>query len=59
MARPDYQSIEDAYNQPANIINALPESTESRSATRHLELSRKYAYEARERVKPEPVEGDE
>lgn len=55
MVRPDYQSIEDAYAEPARILDALPSSTESRRAAELLDQSRKYAYEARERVKLEPA----
>lgn len=56
MARPDWASIENAYEQPQQVLDALPESTERRSAERHLKLSHQYAMECREKVRDE---GDE
>ena len=51
MARPDWASIENAYEQPANVLDGLPDSTERRSAERHLKLSYQYAKECREKVR--------
>ena len=53
MTRPDFQSLADAYDQPARVLDALPSTTESREAGRLLDLSRDLAYRARERVKPQ------
>jgi hypothetical protein len=50
---PDYQRIEEAYQGVTEIIQRLPESTESRRATDHLKLAEDYTYQARERAKKE------
>lgn len=60
MARPSWADIEDAFNQPTRVLDALPDSTERRSAERHLKLSHQYAMECREKVRnaepdPEPA----
>ncbi len=55
MARPDWQSIENAYEQPAQILDALrscgADCTELRSAERHLKQSYDYCKEVREKVR--------
>ena len=53
---PQYQQIEDAYKGVAEVIDKLPESTETRRATEHLKLSESYTIQARERVKPDRTE---
>lgn len=56
MARPDWASIENAYEQPQQILDALPDSTERRSAERCLKQSYQYAKECREKVRYEEGE---
>lgn len=51
---PTYEELEDALQKrPSDVIARLPDSTEARSAKRHLDLAYEYAKESRERVKPE------
>lgn len=55
---PDCQTIEDAYEAPARVIEALPESDEQHAARYHLELSREHAFYAREQARDaDPGEG--
>lgn len=54
---PQYQEIEDAYKAPADVIGRLPEgTTEARRASEHLDMARRYTYEARERAKADRTE---
>lgn len=48
---PEYQTIEKAFQVPAEVIATLPETTESRRAVYHLGEAERYTYEARERAK--------
>jgi hypothetical protein len=55
MARPSWQDIENAYEEPRRVIDALPDSpeyrTERNSAKRCLDQSYAYVKEIRERVR--------
>ena len=51
MNLPDHERIEGAYQAPAEILGALPETTESKRARFHLEESERYAHEATERAR--------
>lgn len=50
---PDYQELESAFGRPKELLGRLPECTESRRAREHLDLAKKYAYESREKVRPD------
>jgi hypothetical protein len=51
---PDFETIERVIKtEPQKLLDALPDSTEARSAKRHLDLAYDYAHQARERSKPE------
>jgi hypothetical protein len=51
---PTYEELEDALQKrPADVLSRLPDSTEARSAKRHLDLAYGYDLESREKVKPE------
>lgn len=41
---------------PGELIARLPDSTEKRSAQRHLGLAAQYAHEAREKIRPQGEE---
>ena len=53
---PQYEQIEKAFKVPAEIIERLPSSTETRRAGELLKQAEAYTREARERVKYQPVE---
>jgi hypothetical protein len=53
-----HQEIEDAYRWAGEITKRLPDSIESREARRLIEVSEGLAHQARERVRPEPSEGE-
>lgn len=47
----DHEGIERAYTEPHQIVDALPETTESKRAKFHLSESERYAHEAAERAR--------
>ena len=49
---PDYEGIERVYKAVEQVIEAIPENTETRRALHHLEIAEKYSYEAREKAGP-------
>ncbi len=51
MALPDSETIERAFQAPVEVIEKLPESTESRRALDLVKLAERYTKEARERAK--------
>jgi hypothetical protein len=53
---PDYESLENAFKPAKEILEsgALPDSTELRSAQRHLDQAWRYTKESRERAKHDP-----
>lgn len=59
MSTPDYDTIHRVYRDAAQVIERLPESTETRRAAEHLKLARDYTFRARERAGPadEPGQG--
>ena len=51
MARPTFQHLDDVYSETQSVLDALPDTTERRSAERCLNQSKAYAFECREKVR--------
>lgn len=49
-ARPSHQAIEEAFKPASEMLERLPENTESRSAKRNLKTAEEYAHEVRDRM---------
>lgn len=53
---PDHELLERVFKtEPEATLDRLPDSTETRSARRHIDLAYKYAKESREKVKQTPT----
>jgi hypothetical protein len=51
---PSHEEVETAFDgAPKSILDRLPDTTETRSARRNLDIAKGYAYEVIEKVKRE------